>query len=82
MVDITIQGDCMSFIYTDNLAPLLDEGVATVERVSHVEPSCIDGLHGWTADMTPVNGPVLGPFTTRAEALDAEHVWLQRERGL
>ena len=82
MVDITIQGDCMTFIYADDLSPLLDEGDATVTRVSHVEPSCVDGQHGWTADMTPVDGPVLGPFTTRAEALDAEHVGLQQERGL
>jgi len=82
MIDITIQGDRMVFIYTDDLAPLLDEGSATVTRVSHVEPSCVDGRHGWTADMTPVDGPVLGPFRTRAAALDAEHVWLQRERGL
>jgi len=82
MITITIQGGRMEFIYTDNLAPLLDEGDATVQRVSHVEPSCVDGRHGWTADMTPVNGPVLGPFTTRADALDAEHVWLQSERGL
>ena len=82
MITITIQGGRMEFIYTDNLAPLLDEGDATVQRVSHVEPSCVDGRHGWTADMTPVDGPVLGPFTTRADALDAEHVWLQRERDL
>jgi hypothetical protein len=82
MIDITIQGDHMMFIYTDELALLLDEGSATVTRVSHVEPSHQDGRHGWTADMTPVDGPVLGPFTTRAEALDAERVWLQRERGL
>ena len=82
MINITIQGDRMTFIYSDDLAPLLDEGTATVQRVSHVEPSCVDGRHGWTADMTPIDGPVLGPFTTRAEALDAEHVWLQRERGL
>ena len=82
MITITIQGGRMEFIYTDNLAPLLDEGDATVQRVSHVEPSCADGRHGWTADMTPVDGPTLGPFTTRAEALDAEHVWLQQERGL
>jgi hypothetical protein len=82
MVSITIQGDRMMFIYSDALAPLLDEGTATVQRVSHVEPLCIDGRHGWTADMTPVDGPVLGPFRTRAEALDAERVWLHRERGL
>ena len=82
MSTITIQGGRMAFIYTDDLAPLLGEGDATVQRVSHVEPSCADGAHGWTADMSPVNGPVLGPFASRAEALDAEHVWLQQERGL
>lgn len=46
------------------------------KRASHVEP------HGekWTADMSPSNGPVLGPFDTRAEALEAEVAWL-REHG-
>jgi len=82
MPTITIHDDRLVFIYTDDLAPLLNEGISTVTRVSHVEPFHVDGRHGWTADMTPVNGPVLGPFVTRAEALDAEHVWLQEERGL
>ena len=31
----------------------------------------------WTADMTPVGGPVLGPFDRRSEALEAEHAWLE-----
>ena len=83
MITITIQGGRMEFIYTDNLSPLLDEGDATVQRVSHVEPVITTmGRHAWTADMRPVDGPVLGPFASRAEALDAEHVWLQQERGL
>jgi hypothetical protein len=30
----------------------------------------------WTADMAPSDGPILGPFVTRAEALDAESDWL------
>ena len=41
-------------------------------RASHVEP---DG-EGWTADMAPMGGPVLGPFPLRADALAAEHEWL------
>jgi hypothetical protein len=81
-IDITVQGDRLEFIYNDAVASLLDEGTATVKRVSHVEPSLVDGRHGWTADMSPVQGPVLGPYETRAEALDAEHEWLQAERGL
>jgi hypothetical protein len=30
----------------------------------------------WIADLSPVNGPTLGPFTDRAAALDAERGWL------
>lgn len=30
----------------------------------------------WFADLSPVNGPVLGPFATRKTALLAEEQWL------
>ncbi|QDU76854.1 hypothetical protein Pan97_39110 [Bremerella volcania] len=48
-------------------------GETSIRRGSHVEPTA-DGQ--WTADLSPVNGPVLGPFSTRSEALDAEVEWL------
>jgi hypothetical protein len=35
----------------------------------------------WWADMLPMNGPVLGPFDTRSEALEAERVWID-EHGI
>lgn len=50
-------------------------GTLTIRRGSHVEPTP-DG--NWTADLAPVNGPVLGPFPTRSAALAAEQDWLQR----
>lgn len=50
-------------------------GQLTIRRGSHVEPTA-DGL--WTADLSPVSGPVLGPFGNRTEALDAERDWLLR----
>ena len=51
-------------------------GTVTARRASHVEP--IDGDYArWTADMTPVNGPVLGPFPTRRAALAAEVAWIE-----
>ncbi len=50
-------------------------GRPTITRASHVEPSR-EGC--WTADLTPVGGPVLGPFDRRSEALEAEHDWLER----
>lgn len=76
---IRIENGHVQFVYNDELADLLDEGTVAVCRVSHVEPA-VGG--GWTADMSPVGGPVLGPFPLRATALEAELSWLQKERGL
>jgi hypothetical protein len=48
-------------------------GPLTITRASHIEP---DGDGRWHADLSPVGGPVLGPFDRRSEALQAEHTWL------
>jgi hypothetical protein len=50
-------------------------GRVVITRASHVEPDP-DGR--WTADLSPVGGPVLGPFGRRSEALAAERTWLDR----
>jgi hypothetical protein len=62
-------------IYSDSLVDLLAEGRTEIKRVSAVEPTS-DG-NGWLADLAVVNGPVLGPFPLRAEALAAEVAWLE-----
>jgi hypothetical protein len=49
-------------------------GRPTITRASHVEPNA-DGR--WIADLTPVSGPVLGPFCQRNQALTAELAWLE-----
>ena len=49
-------------------------GSMNIQRGSHVEPTS-DGQ--WTADLSPVAGPVLGPFTLRTAALAAERQWLE-----
>lgn len=49
-------------------------GNATTFRASYVEP----GEDGWNADLRLVNGPVLGPFTRRDTALQAETKWLRQ----
>ena len=72
IVKIDVEG-VMHFIWNDNLVPLLETGAGTIRRASHVEPTP-RGL--WGADLSPVDGPMLGPFRTRQEALDAERVWL------
>ncbi len=48
-------------------------GALAISRASHVEP---DPLGNWQADLSPVSGPVLGPFKTRSRALVAEQQWL------
>lgn len=71
------------FIFSDELARIgRAVGRISPARASHVEP---DG-DGWSADMSPADGPVLlaedgMPFTTRAAALDAERAWLE-ERAI
>ena len=73
---ITIKTDGrIEFIYDDRLRGLLQQGDASVTRASAVEPT-VDNQ--WTADMGPSGGPVLGPFPTRQEALDAETEWLNQ----
>ena len=49
-------------------------GPLSIQRASHVEP---DANGNWLADMAPVDGPVLGPFNRRSEALAAERDWLE-----
>lgn len=63
----------ISCLYSDILE--LDQiGRLTISRGSHVEPTP-DGQ--WTADMSPVCGPVLGPYRSRRDALAAEVDWLE-----
>ena len=65
---------------TGHVALIYDEAIAwdalgqsRIYRASHVEP---DGQGGWTADLQPVGGDVLGPFMKRSEALAVEREWL------
>jgi hypothetical protein len=44
-------------------------GPLEITRASHVEP---DQQGTWWADLSPLNGPKLGPFHRRSEALEAE----------
>ncbi len=50
-------------------------GKLEIRRASHVEP---DEAGLWWADLSPVSGPKLGPFSHRSEALAAECDWLEQ----
>ena len=64
-------------VYNDELMKLFEGYEMQIKRASHVEPIEVDGVVRWQADMGPVGGPILKPFATRQEALDAEKVWLE-----
>lgn len=48
-------------------------GPVCIRRASSVEP---DDAGAWSVDLSPVGGPVLGPFPQRSAALAAEAAWL------
>lgn len=58
----------------DESIDLSSIGQLSIRRGSHVEPTP-NGQ--WTVDLSPVNGPMLGPFATRSDALTAEVTWLR-----
>ena len=65
----------LSAIYSDDLRGLMGTlGTLSIRRASHVEPDA-SGL--WWADMSPMNGPLIGPFHFRWQALQAEREWLE-----
>jgi len=66
-------GGAVRCIY-DETIDLAALGSPVISRVSYVEP---DQQGRWFADLSPVNGPRLGPFIVRSEALAAEHSWLE-----
>ncbi|MCH7725882.1 MAG: hypothetical protein IH991_05290 [Planctomycetes bacterium] len=59
----------------DEAVDLSSLGSLTIQRGSHVEP---DATGRWLANLAPVDGPVLGPFNRRSEALSAEREWLEQ----
>ena len=72
-MDLVISpGGTVRAVYSEEIE--LDSlGPVVITRASHVEP---DARGGWLADLSPVAGPVLGPFRRRSEALEAELAWL------
>jgi hypothetical protein len=65
------QGRC---VYTEAM-DLSQLGELQIRRASFVEP---DDLGLWWAELSPVNGPRIGPFGRRVQALEAEQAWLER----
>ena len=63
----------ITMLYTETIA--IDAiGLVSIRRASCVEPAA-NGQ--WTADLSPVGGPMLGPFDTRSAALAAEVAYIE-----
>lgn len=60
-------------LYSEEIE-LTSLGSARISRASHVEPTA-EGQ--WSADLSPLGGPLLGPFAQRSSALAAELAWLE-----
>ncbi len=72
-MELVVAADGVARCIYDEALDLREIGKLQITRASHVEPDA-DGC--WWADMGPVDGPVLGPFRSRSEALTAESKWL------
>ena len=66
-------GGAVRCIYGEEI-DLAQLGRLAIARASHVEP---DEQGRWVADLTPVDGPRLGPFARRSDALAQEMSWLE-----
>ena len=75
ILSIDTQGQVRG-IYTDGF-PWRELGKPLVQRASLVEPDLL-GL--WWADLSLSNGPKIGPFARRTDAIAAEIAWLEKHR--
>ena len=72
-MELVVGVDGVARCIYDEALDLREIGKLQITRASHVEP---DAEGFWWADMGPVDGPVLGPFMSRTDALGAEREWL------
>jgi hypothetical protein len=73
-MDLVVRSSGQVRCIYDELIDLNTLGTVAIRRASHVEP---DDQGRWWADLKPVDGPTLGPFTLRSDALAAERRWLE-----
>jgi hypothetical protein len=73
MLLVVSAGGTIRCLYDESLE-LAALGPLSISRGSFVEPTA-DGQ--WLADLAPAQGPALGPFPLRSQALQAERDWLE-----
>lgn len=78
-MELVISHDGVIRYVYEELLDLSACGMVAIRRASHVEP---DNTGRWSADLSPVDGPKLGPFPLRSTAVAAEIAWLTQHRLL
>jgi hypothetical protein len=73
-VQLVVQPNGQVRCVYDETIDLRQLGQLTIQRGSSVEPN---ESGRWIADLSVVDGPKLGPFNLRSEALAAEREWLE-----
>jgi len=73
-MQLVIRSDGIVRCIYDESLDLRKLGSLSVTRGSSVEPN--ESGH-WIADLAVVDGPKIGPFDHRSEALAAERKWLE-----
>ncbi|QDU09628.1 hypothetical protein [Gimesia aquarii] len=73
-MQILIQTDGVVRCLYDEMLDLHGIGRLQIKRGSYVEP---DQQGNWSTDLSPVAGPLLGPYRNRSDALHAEREWLE-----
>jgi hypothetical protein len=93
LIRITADGELVC-AYDEALVKALDpEGRGTIQKAGYIETTdslpeaarialasrnIALVLNRFWASLLPLNGPVLGPFTTRTQALEAEAAWVRK----
>jgi len=73
-MQIIVQADGLARCVYAEAVDLHQLGRVTIRRGSHVE---LDVSGVWLVDLSPCDGPLLGPFARRSQALEAERHWLE-----
>lgn len=73
-MELVVQPDGIVRCVYGEAIDLTAVGRLLIRRASRVEPN---QYGSWLADLSPADGPVLGPFACRSAALAAEHEWLE-----
>ncbi len=71
---ITPNGETRLLFDDDVYALAKSLGPMKIVRASHIEP---DNDGRWWVDLSPMNGPKVGPFEVKVNALAFEREWLE-----